>query len=296
MAGKLSAAAVSDAMNITELLHATRQELKNHNIPSPHLDGEVLISRYFSIDRTELYTHPESPVPETMLPGFKEWVKRRCLHEPIAYITGEKEFWGMSFEVNRSVLIPRPDTEILVEEVLVEITGSDDRCFRILEIGTGSGAISIAIASENRNVRMCATDVSKEAIAVADRNAAKHMTRSRIDFIVGDMLKPIRGTFDVIVSNPPYIPDDEFRRLPRGVAGYEPAAALLAGSRGTEYHDVIIRAAGSHLKKNGWIFMEIGDSQRDEVEKLLELSKLFIDIGFRKDYAGKDRVAKGRRI
>jgi release factor glutamine methyltransferase len=283
-------------MNISELLQLTQLYLKNHDIPSSRLDAEVLLSRYLGVDHIELYVHPENPVPEAALPGFNEWVRRRCEHEPVAYIIGEKEFWGMSFAVNKDVLIPRPDTEILVEEVLTKIAEQNDHYFRILEIGTGSGAISVAIASEIKNVHICATDISKKAVSVASKNAIKHETRNVIDFVVGDMLESLCGIFDIIVSNPPYIHEDEFKRLPMGVAGYEPSVALLAGSGGTEYHDVLIRAADTHLKKNGWLLMEIGDGQKDDVEKLLERSKLFIDIGFRKDYAGKDRVAKGRRI
>lgn len=283
-------------MNIAELLQLTRQKLENHGIPTPRLDAELLLSRYIGTDRTGLYAHPETPVPEKALPGFDELVRRRCEHEPVAYIIGEKEFWGLPLEVNRDVLIPRPDTEILVEEVLAKAAGRDDRRLCILEIGTGSGAVSIAIASEISNARICATDISMAAISVARRNAARHMAGSRIGFVVGDMLAPLRGVFDIIVSNPPYIPEDEFRKLPRGVAGYEPPAALLAGSGGMEFHDALIRAAGRHLKTGGWLFMEMGDGQRDGVENLLRLSKLFIDIGFRKDYAGKDRVAKGRRV
>lgn len=282
-------------MNIGELLARTAHDLEKGGIVTARLDAEVLLSHYLNLNRTELYIHPERPLSSDELRGFACLIERRLQREPIAYIVRQKEFWSLSFEVNPAVLIPRPDTEIVVEEVLMVAANSCLHGCRILEIGTGSGAISIALAAELKEAHIVATDLSPAAIAVADKNARRLGVRSRISFLVGDFFEPVAGQFDIIVSNPPYISDDEFRTLPEDVAGYEPTIALISQGDGTAFHQGLIAGGRYLLKKGGWLFMEIGSSQKERVEELFWETSQYDMIGFRKDYAGTDRVAKGRR-
>ena len=217
---------------------------------------------------------------------FRSLVAMRIKGEPVAYIIGEKEFWSLTFEVTPDVLIPRPDTEILVEEVL-KLFGREE--VRILEIGTGNGAISVALASEREQVSITATDCSPEALAVAGRNALKNNVNKRISFLCGDLFEPVRGTYDIIISNPPYLSEEEFNLLAPGVREYEPRRALVAGLDGTEFHRRLIQGARPFLAEDGWLAMELGAGQRGDLEKILHESD-YCDIVFHRDYAGIERV------
>jgi release factor glutamine methyltransferase len=165
---------------------------------------------------------------------------------------------------------------------------------RILEIGVGSGAISVALARELPDARLIATDISAGALSLANRNARTHGVADRIEFLCGDLLAPVVGTFDLIVSNPPYISAEEFAQLPRGVREYEPRQALLAGEQGTACHRAIIAASKQHLRKGGWLLMEMGAGQKEIVTELLEKSECFEYIEARRDYGGVERVIKAR--
>jgi len=282
-------------MNIGELLARTTHSLDTEGIITARLDAEVLLARYLRRNRTDLYIHPERSLSPEELNGFLPWVERRRHREPVAYIVGQKEFWSLIFEVTPAVLIPRPETEILVEETLGVISPHCSRGCRILEIGTGSGAVSIAIARELKDAFIVATDLSPAAIMVADRNARRLGVRDRISFLVGDRFQPLTGQFDIIISNPPYISPDEFRCLPIDVASFEPEMALLDCGDGTAFHEELIAGGRYLLKKGGWLFMEIGSDQKTRVEALFRESNGYDAIGFRKDYSGNDRVAKGRK-
>ncbi len=281
-------------MNVGELLAGTARSFEIEGILSARLDAEVLLSRYLQINRTDLYTRNDRALPADALSGFARWVERRLRREPVAYIVGSKEFWSLTFDVTPAVLIPRPDTEIIVEEVLAEAKHCAGDC-RILEIGTGSGAISITLAREIKGAFIVATDISPAAVQIAGHNARRLGVGDRIAFLVGDMCQPVSGRFDVVVSNPPYIADAEFRNLPVDVAGYEPETALRAPGDGTAFHGELITGARYLLKKGGWLFMEIGNSQRAHIEKLFRESNQYDSIDFRKNYSGIDRVAKGRK-
>lgn len=262
---------------------------------SPRLDAEVLLSSYLKADRLELYKAPEKLLTEKEISGFEMWRARRCQGEPVAYITGKKEFWSLSFEVNREVLVPRPETEILVEEAIKAGGESGQAGLRILEIGVGSGAVSVAIAGELPGARLTATDISAGAVALALRNARAHGVEDRIAFRCGSFFEPVSGIFDIIISNPPYISAGEFERLPREVKEYEPGPALLAGADGTACHREIIAGGIRHLKKGGWLLMEMGAGQREGIEGLLRGSGAYERIEIRRDYGGIERVIKARK-
>jgi len=280
-------------MNIRDMLRQATARLRNSGSTSPQLDAEVLLASYLKSDRLELYKTPERPLSGEEMAGFQKWMERRCNGEPVAYIIGTKEFWSLLFAVNREVLIPRPETEILVEEAL-QAGEKMMPALRVLEIGVGSGAISVALARELPDARLVATDISAGALALAYLNAHTHGVADRIEFLCGDLLAPVVGTFDLIVSNPPYISAEEFVQLPRSVREYEPRQALLADEKGTACHRKIIAASKQHLRKGGWLFMEMGAGQKEIVTELLRKSGCFECIEPRRDYGGVERVIKAR--
>ncbi len=274
-------------MNCSQLLEEAENRFDTGGLPTPGLDAQVLLAHCIGRDRQFLYAHPEKELSSAQVEHFRSLVARRMKWEPIAYITGEKEFWSLTFEVTPDVLIPRPDTEILVEEVL-KLFERDEKA-RILEIGTGSGAISVALASEREQVSITATDCSPEALAVARRNALNNTVGKRISFLCGDLFEPVRGTYDIIISNPPYLSEEEFNLLALGVREYEPRRALVAGPDGTEFHRRLIQGARPFLVEEGWLAMELGAGQKGALEKILRESD-YCDIVFHRDYAGIERV------
>jgi len=280
--------------DIRTILLQTTRDLTACGSPSPRLDSEVLLMRLLKTDRLQLCMHPERNLTEGEAAGFARWVERRRRGEPVAYIVGEKEFWSLIFQVNRDVLIPRPETECLIEEVL-ERCGPEAGDLRIIDIGTGSGAIGIALAKEMPAARVVATDISPGALEVARQNAIIHGVADRIEFLHGDLFASASGSFDLIVSNPPYIPDEDYPRLPAGIREFEPRQALIAGPDGTAFHREIIRGGAHRLKAGGWIFLEIGEGQKELVETLFRQEGFTDTIRFRKDYAGMDRVAAARK-
>jgi len=281
--------------NVLKVLNRTALNFKKRGFSSSRLDAEVLLSTYLNTDCSGLYVNIERLLTDEELKGFLGWVERRQKGEPVAYITGRKEFWSLTFEVNSKVLVPRPETELLVEEVLKVCSYMGDRNIDILEIGTGSGAISVAIASDLKNVSIIATDISEEAIKVTRRNAEKNGVAGKISFLHGNLFEPVSGKFDIIVSNPPYISEEEFERLPVEVRDFEPKEALLAGPEGTEFHYNLIRKGSCYLKYGGWLFMEIGAGHKDMVEDMLRKDKTYDSVSFRIDYAGIERIAMARR-
>lgn len=286
---------MANHVNIQGILQTTTSDFERRGIPSARLDAEVLLSSFLETDRLTLYKSPHRILSNDVFCQFQSLVNRRNKGEPVAYIIGQKEFWSLCFKVNKHVLIPRPETEILVEEVLDTLVGNKCQDIRILDVGTGSGAISIALASERKDIRIEATDISAEALDIAKENAKSNKVHDAIFFHQGNMFEPLSGKFDVIVSNPPYISENEFPLLPKGVKEYEPKLALLAGYQGTEYYPILIHEGALYMKDGGWLLMEIGAAQKERVEAILIESGLYDTITFRKDYAGIDRIAKARR-
>lgn len=280
-------------IDIRTILRRTTHDLTACGSPSPRLDAEVLLMHLLKTDRLRLITHSGKTLTEAEVARYSRWVERRCQGEPVSYIVGEKEFWSLCFEVNREVLIPRPETECLIEEVLgapVPEAGP-----RIIDIGTGSGVIGVVLAREIPAARVVATDISNGALEVARRNAVRHGVADRMEFILGDLSATASGVFDIIVSNPPYIADAAYPLLPGGIRAFEPREALIAGPEGIDFHRRIIREGAHRLKAGGWVFLEIGEGQQGPVEALFRETGFYDTIRFRRDYGGIERVAAARR-
>lgn len=281
-------------MNIRTILQQAARDLHLSGSPSPRLDAELLLMHGLKIDRLRLWTDPDHELTEEEAARFAEQVERRKRGEPIAYIIGHKEFWSLSFEVGREVLIPRPETECLIEELL-RFYRTPGEGLRILDIGTGSGAIAVALARELPAARVVATDISAGALSVARKNALAHGVAGRIDFFQGDLFDAVSGTFDLICSNPPYIPDLEYRLLPAGIRDFEPRGALIAGPDGMDFYRRIIREGANRLKTGGRLFLEIGDGQGERVAALLREEPGYDALSLRDDYGGVARVASARK-
>src|SRR4030042_1680618 len=282
-------------MTIREILNEATHSFEAVGIPSARLDAEVLLAFCLKLDRLEFLKNPETKISKTQLADFKKIVARRLKWEPVAYITGRKEFWSFTLEVNQGVLIPRPDTEVIVEEALNIYRTHTFDMPRILDIGTGSGAIALALAKELPQAKIVATDISSGALTLAKKNARSLGLEKQIEFLQGDLFEPVNGIFDIIVSNPPYIADQEYQELPPGVKDYEPKEALWAGQTGVEFYEKLIYQSKNHLNENGWLLLEIGARQEASVRKIMEDYGNYDSISVRNDYAGLPRVIKGRK-
>ena len=282
-------------MTVRDILHESAKSLEAADIPSARLDAEVLLSFCLGCNRLEFYKNPDMTISDTQLAAFRNLIARRLQWEPVAYITGRKEFWSFALEVNSSVLIPRPDTEIIVEEALDIYRNFTSLPVRILDIGTGSGAIALALALEIADVKVVATDISDTALNLAKKNAATLGLQDKIDFRQGNLFEPVKGFFDMIVSNPPYITAKDYEELPVSVKAFEPREALFAGVSGLEFYEKLIYQAAGFLQKNGWLLLEIGAKQESGVRGIIEGSGLYYSIEMRKDYTGLPRVIKARR-
>ena len=278
-------------MNCAHLLKEAESQLDMKGVPTPALDAQVLLAHCIGRDRSFLHAHPEREFSDAEARRFRLLIARRMNREPVAYITGMKEFWSLPIAVNRNVLIPRPDTEIVVEAALNLFERLEKT--RILEIGTGSGAISITMATEREKAIITATDYSREALAVAVRNALNNGAEQRITFLQGDLFTPVTGRYDIIVSNPPYISEGDFDLLEPEVREHEPRAALIAGPDGTEFHRRLVEGAPDFLADGGWLVMELGVGQKKALEKMMHENG-YCDIVFDRDYAGIERVVRAR--
>ena len=281
------------AQTVRELLLRAVDELRAAGVDTPVLDAEIMLSRTLGRSRTELLAHPEAVPPQEVVERFSGWVSRRSRREPLAYIIGEREFYGICFEVSPAVLIPRPETEILVETAIGLI--KDVPAPRIADIGLGSGAVAVSIAKAAPDAVIYGTESSVDALEIARRNAQRADAHNRTHFLQGDLLEPLAGmTFHLIVSNPPYIPSDEIESLQPEIAKYEPSQALDGGPDGLECHRRLAGSASAYLEDKGVLAVEVGAGQADAVEGLFRAAGL---RGVRsvRDYSGIERVVLGER-
>jgi release factor glutamine methyltransferase len=256
----VQAVSAEQSWTIGRLLDWTTKFFQQKGSESPRLDSEVLLAHALGCKRIDLYTRHLEEAPEQGRQRFRELVRQRIEGCPVAYLVGRKEFFSLELEVNRSVLIPRPDTECVVVECLR--LAKDVAAPAILDIGTGSGCLAVAVAKHLKTAHVTAVDISPEALDVASRNAVKHGVAERIRFAQGDLFASIDGErFDFILSNPPYIPHDDIAKLQPGVRDYEPHSALDGGTDGFAVFDRLIAEAPAHLKPGGYLLIEIGSPQ-----------------------------------
>jgi release factor glutamine methyltransferase len=257
----------------------------------PRRDAELLLLRLIERDRAFLLTHPDLLLTTDQTAQYESWLRRRALHEPIQYILGEQEFFGLTFAVTPDVLIPRPETEHLVEALLARVP--HDRPLRIADVGTGSGAIAVALSYALPEAQVTGLDISEAALAIAKRNAETHHVAGRMRFLTSDVLSAVASErFDAIVSNPPYVAEADRASLEPQVRDYEPSGALFAGTSGLDVYERLIPEAHAALEPGGWLLTEIGQGQRDALTQLLSG---WNNVGFIDDLQGIPRVACARR-
>ena len=275
------------AASLFECIAAARQTLLTAGIPSldAPVDAEVLARHVLGWDRATLLVRGRETPPAGFAERFQNLIDRRSRHEPVAQIVGHREFWGLEFEVTRNVLVPRPETELIVE-VALEVADPRRR-LDILDIGTGTGCLAVALAVELPVARFTATDISPAALAVARRNADRHGVTDRISLALSNLLDGVEGSFDLIVSNPPYVQDGDV--LPRDVAEYEPHQALFAGLDGLDVLRLVIARAPRNLVPGGSLIVEFGFGQAAAVAALARATG-WRTIEIRKDLQGIERV------
>ena len=258
------------------------------------LDARLLAQAVLGWDATRILTSGDELEPSAFAPQYNELISRRAHREPLSYITGTREFWNLSFEVSPAVLIPRPETEGLVEAVN-ELFQDHHAPLRIADVCTGSGCVAVAIAFERPNARVIAADDSAAALDVARRNIIRHAVTDRVDCVRGDLLKPLSGTFDVIVANPPYVPTGARAGLPPEVRDFEPATALFAGGDGLDIIRRLIVESPARLTPGGYLIFEFGDGQEMVVHELISTSDRLRMVAVKRDLQGIARIAIGKR-
>ena len=281
---------MTETWTVLSILQWTADYFRHQGIESARLDAELLLADILELDRVGLYLHFDRPLNKSEQADYRALVKRRSTREPLAYILGKSEFWSLPIKVSPAVLVPRPDTEVLVEEALAKI----DKACRLLDIGIGSGAIAIAIAHEKNEVMINGIDISPEAVAMAVENARFNGVSDRVNFTVGNLENLSGGPYELIVSNPPYIPHDDLAGLMPEVREYEPAGALDGGTDGLDAYRAILRQAPDQLVAGGWLLVEIGIGQAEDVSQLFTEAG-FVDIKIRDDYGGIPRVVTGMK-
>jgi len=272
---------------VTELLQKAEQSINCSD--SARLDAEILFCDVMQFNRSRIYSHPEQIVPDDKSVLFQSLIAQRQQGRPIAHLTGKKEFWSLQLAINEDTLIPRPETELLVETALQLVP--DDTTFNILDLGTGSGAIAIAIASERPNCKIVATDINTNALTIAKKNAETHQLKN-IQFYLSNWYQNIPSQeFDLIVSNPPYIKEDD-EHLSQGDIRFEPELALVAGTDGMQAINIILENAKQYLASDAYLLIEHGYDQRSLVEEAF-LKHDFKQLKTFQDLSGQDRITMG---
>jgi release factor glutamine methyltransferase len=282
-------------MTLFEVLKGSADDLKDHRVENPRLNAELLLAQCLGFSRETLYANLRREIQTEEKKALDELLRRRMAGEPLQYLLGHQEFWSVDLKVDPRVLIPRPETEVLVEEALSILSIPSGRVPRVLDIGTGSGAIVIALAEEVGEIFAVATDISHEALQVAKENARKVGVGQRIRFVRGDLLYPFRpltdGVFDLILSNPPYVCRSDIEELTREVKDHEPRVALDGGKDGLDFYRQMSRQVPSYLREGGWLLVEIGQGQGAKISALLQ-SGCFRGPELIRDLSGIERVIK----
>ncbi len=291
-------------MDVRGALKEAMARLRAADVPSHTLAAELLLMHTLGRDRAWLYAHPEEPVAPETTDKYFDFIARRASGIPTQYLTCKQEFWGLEFEVTPAVLIPRPETEHVIEVGLERIgQRKQSRALRVADVGTGSGCLAVALARELPRAEVFATDISAAALEVARRNAARHGVGERVQFIEGNLLDPFLtawpdssdARFDLIVSNPPYIGLAERGNLPREIREHEPAAALFGGERGVEIYAPLMDQAAKLLGSGGSLVVELGDGALGPVQDLFESRPAWMRVAVTMDLAGIPRVLAADR-
>lgn len=290
-------------------LHAATRRLKGCGSDTPKLDSELLLGHVLGWTRAQLYTHMERPLRDEERETFERLVERRLSYEPVAYLIGQKSFYGLDLFVDRRVLIPRPETELLVDlalDIIMQVdhavaraangnsSGPDPRLasVSVVDVGTGSGAVSLAIAANTHAARVCGIDISADALAVARSNAQRHQLADRVQFLHGDLLEPLDDRVDVIVANLPYVAQHEWTHLAPDIAQFEPGLALAGGEDGLDVIRRLVGQAPAKLRPGGMILLEIGASQGADVAALARQHFPDALVEVVADYAYHDRIVR----
>jgi release factor glutamine methyltransferase len=275
-------------VTIREALQDGGRDLKAAGCPSPHVDAELLLAHALGVTRTSLFAEPERELGADEAERFGRLVARRAAREPAAYILGEWGFRRLTLKVDARVLVPRPETEVVVERALARLGGVSEPL--VLDVGTGSGAIALAVAGECPGARVVATDISADALALAAENRARAGLEDRVELVLGYLVAGLRGPFDLVVSNPPYVTPEAFEALEPEIRLYEPREAVV----GVGQTEGVARRAREVLRPGGWLVLECGDDTAEDVAA--ELRALgYEDVDASLDLAGRERVVEGRQ-
>ena len=278
-----------------EYLAVTTEFLEGKGVESPRIDAELMLATALGMTRVDLYTNHERPLVADEVERYRDMVKRRAGREPVHYIVGSREFWSLDFRVDRRVLIPRPETELLVE-LAVEFLKARDPGARLLDLGTGSGAIAVSVASEITDLQVLATDTSASVLELAPMNAQAHSVADRIEFCRGDLFAAVADDvepFDLLLSNPPYVTSEEYSGLQPEVRQWEPMTALVGGDDGMSVVGRLVDEAPAYLKSDGQLMVEVGSQWRQVVERFEAGG--WRDVQLKRDLAGRERVVTGLR-
>ncbi len=284
-------------MNIIDAINDAEKQLANAGVETPRLDAEVLLANTLNTTRSDLYVSRHKDVPADLKNRFAQAIIERANGCPVAYITGQKEFWSLPIRVTPNVMVPRPETETVVEEVL-RIAGARSHELNILDLCTGSGCIAVALATELPKAHITATDISQEALDVAHSNLL--FAKNRIMLCKGDLFEALtqdgkyQPCFDIIVTNPPYVPETDREKIPREIANFEPKCAIFGGQTGLDFIWRIIKDAHRFLSPKGWLVMEVGKGQAVSCTKAAITTKAYDSIRTTHDLAGIERVVSMR--
>lgn len=288
-------------MTIGEILIRAKEVLAYSGVPEPEADAEVLLAHVIGMNRLGMLLQKTRDISLPEEERLEKMIGERVTRKPVQYIIGEHEFWSLTFKVSQDVLIPRPETEILIEVALntLGVSGKPHGSLKVLDLCTGTGILAVVLAKEFPGSLVYAVDVSERALAVARENAGRHGVSDRITFLEGDLFGPVldkKEYFDVIVSNPPYVPRDILCDLMPEVRDFEPRLALDGGPEGLCILRRIVHVAGEYLKRDGWVFLEIGYGQGKEVPGEIQKSGRFHNLRVIPDYSGIERIIQAQRI
>ena len=278
---------------ISSLLDWSQSQLAEVGVLSPRLDSEMILAHTLNLSRTDLWTQGKRVLSESEVKDVNKYMERRLNREPISQIVGHQEFWSLDFIVDKNVLSPRPETELLIETALNCISSPTPK---ILDLGAGSGAIAVTMAKEISECKVSAIDIDPKALNITKENSGRHGVINRIEFICADLrTSDWSGCFPLILSNPPYIKSEDIKKIMPEVRNYEPRKALDGGVTGLDFYRSIIPMAVNRLEENGFLILEIGHDQAYEVTALLKNYSCYQNIKVIQDYSGYDRVVKAQK-